>query len=288
MNITEVRVKMVNDATERLRAFCSITLDGAFVIRDLKIIDGVHGPFVAMPSRKLSDRCNKCGSKNHLRARFCNECGTRLIENRASRDEDGRVKLHADIAHPINAECRERIQDAVIEAFESELELQKDPAYAPAPYDDPETFTSDSDASDFDELIAELRSDRRQRHEREAAGAVEHPRVAANGSLQRHQPPARQSWHDRRSAPAGSNDQRPARRNGRSEEAPASRPVRQQPVAVQRGRSAHAAPADQPRDRAGVQSTRPAAPRTAENPPQPASPPYAADNDADGFAAGIF
>ncbi len=122
MNITEVRVKMVSDGTERLRAFCSVTLDDAFVIRDLKVIDGTDGPFVAMPSRKLSDRCPKCSNKNHLRARFCNECGGKLNENRAPRDAQGRVKLHADVAHPINAECRERIQAAVIEAFTEEVD----------------------------------------------------------------------------------------------------------------------------------------------------------------------
>ncbi len=61
MNITEIRVKLVGGNAERLRAFCSMTLDGDFVIRDLKVIDGTNGPFVAMPSRKLTDRCPKCG-----------------------------------------------------------------------------------------------------------------------------------------------------------------------------------------------------------------------------------
>ncbi|MFQ5502538.1 MAG: septation protein SpoVG family protein [Phycisphaerae bacterium] len=139
MNITEVRVKMVSDGTERLRAFCSVTLDDAFVIRDLKVIDGADGPFVAMPSRKLSDRCSKCGNKNHLRARFCNECGGKLNENRAPRDAQGRVKLHADVAHPINAECREQIQAAVIEAFTEEVErvgLPDDQPDDQSPYSD--------------------------------------------------------------------------------------------------------------------------------------------------------
>ena len=86
--------------------------DNAFVVRDLKIIEGVKGYFVAMPSRKLTDRCGGCGSKNHLRARFCNQCGNKLDEDRATRDADGRAKLHADIAHPINSGCREVIQSA--------------------------------------------------------------------------------------------------------------------------------------------------------------------------------
>ena len=104
MVITEVRIKLMedNNENERLQAFCSVTFDDAFVVRDLKIIEGTKGSFVAMPSRKLTDRCPGCGSKNHLRARFCNACGGKLDEDRATRDADGRVKLHADIAHPIN------------------------------------------------------------------------------------------------------------------------------------------------------------------------------------------
>ncbi len=136
MEITEVRIKLVERSSERLRAFCSITLDGDFVIRDLKIIDGINGAFVAMPSRKLADRCPRCGCKNHLRAKFCNECGNKLNENRAPKDAQGRAKLHADVAHPINAACRERIQHAVIEAFQAELERAKSPDYKPPKYDD--------------------------------------------------------------------------------------------------------------------------------------------------------
>ena len=112
MVITEVRIKLMEDSNEneRLQAFCSVTFDNAFVVRDLKIIEGAKGSFVAMPSRKLTDRCPQCGSKNHLRARHCNQCGGRLDEDRATRDADGRAKLHADIAHPINsALCLEKI-----------------------------------------------------------------------------------------------------------------------------------------------------------------------------------
>src|SRR5204862_2509353 len=76
--ITEVRIKLMEDNNERLPAFCSITFDDCFVIRDLKIIEGTKGSFVAMPSRKLTDRSPQCGSKNHLRARHCNQCGNRL------------------------------------------------------------------------------------------------------------------------------------------------------------------------------------------------------------------
>src|SRR5438552_3063855 len=135
-----------NHENERLQAFCSVTFDDAFVVRDLKIIEGTKGSFVAMPSRKLTDRCNHCGCKNHLRARFCNSCGCKLDEDRANRDADGRIKLHADIAHPINSACREVIQSAVLKSFREEKERSKQPGYV-CTYDDYD--------SDYDEVSSE-------------------------------------------------------------------------------------------------------------------------------------
>jgi stage V sporulation protein G len=133
--ITEVRIKLCEENNERLLAFCSVTFDNAFVVRDLKIIEGTKGMFVAMPSRKLTDRCGKCGCKNHLRARFCNSCGGRLDEARATRMMDGRAKLHADIAHPIHSAAREQIQSAVVKAYHDEKERAKQPGYV-CTYDD--------------------------------------------------------------------------------------------------------------------------------------------------------
>jgi stage V sporulation protein G len=158
MNITEIRVKLVGSNTERLKAFCSVTLDDAIVIRDLKIIEGTNGPFVAMPSRKLSDRCPKCGAKNHLRARFCNECGARLAENRAPREQDGRVKLHADVAHPINIAGREQLQREVIAAYQKELDRSGEPDYQPQHVD-----FDDIGPSEYDDLVAELKEGAAQR-----------------------------------------------------------------------------------------------------------------------------
>lgn len=135
MEITEVRIKLMDDPQDRLQAFCSITFDKSFVIRDLKIIQGTKGSFVAMPSRKLTDRCPKCHNKNHLRALFCNQCGIRLDDERAVKNVDGRAKLYADIAHPINSSCRELIQQRVIECFEEEIVKSKDPNYQ-CTYDD--------------------------------------------------------------------------------------------------------------------------------------------------------
>ncbi len=120
MKVTNVSVKLSPQGGDRLKAFCTMTLDGEFVVRDLKIIDGTNGLFVAMPSRKLTDHCPKCGGKNHLRAKFCNDCGAKLQENRVS-DEDVQGKLHADIAHPINSECRARLQEVILEAYRQEL-----------------------------------------------------------------------------------------------------------------------------------------------------------------------
>jgi stage V sporulation protein G len=132
VEITEVRVKLMDEPGERLQAFCSITFDDAFVVRDLKIIGGATGPFVAMPSRKLTSHCMQCGSKNHLRAAFCNQCGSRQKEQSAVKDEEGRTKLYADIAHPINSLCREMIQQRVIQAFEEERARSKLPGYVPS------------------------------------------------------------------------------------------------------------------------------------------------------------
>jgi stage V sporulation protein G len=83
MKITEVKVFAVNE--DRLKAYVSITIDGAFVVRDLKVIQGPSGLFVAMPSKKR---------------------------------KDGQFR---DIAHPLNQETRAMIEDAVFEAFENEL-----------------------------------------------------------------------------------------------------------------------------------------------------------------------
>lgn len=129
MVVTEVRVKLMGNNAERLVAFCSVTFDDAFVVRDMKVIEGMRGLFVSMPSRKLTDRCPQCGCKNHLRAQFCNLCGDKLRTERAPRSADGRVKLHADLAHPINASCREVIQTAVLAAVEREKKLAQQPDY---------------------------------------------------------------------------------------------------------------------------------------------------------------
>lgn len=83
MKITEVKVFPVNE--ERLKAYVTITIDDCFVIRDLKVIRGNDGLFVAMPSKKR---------------------------------KDGQFK---DIAHPLNQETRAEIERAVFDAYETEV-----------------------------------------------------------------------------------------------------------------------------------------------------------------------
>jgi stage V sporulation protein G len=133
MRLTEVRVKLCDGQAGRLKAFCSLTFDNCFVVRDVKLIEGNDGLFLAMPARKLCDHCPRCNDKNHLRARFCSSCGQRLDENRFMRYQNGnggsRLKLHADIAHPINADCRQEIEHSVVSAYHSELEKSKMPGY---------------------------------------------------------------------------------------------------------------------------------------------------------------
>ena len=92
MEVTEVRLRRVN--TEgRMRAIASITFNQAFVIHDIRVIDGDKGLFVAMPSK---------------------------------RTPDGEFR---DIAHPINSDTRAMIQEAVLEEFhregEAELEFEE-------------------------------------------------------------------------------------------------------------------------------------------------------------------
>ena len=85
MKITEIRITLRDD--NKLKGFASITLDDAFVIRGLKIIEGATGPFIAMPSRKRRD-------------------GT-----------------FQDIAHPINMETREWMEAQIITAYKQEVHL---------------------------------------------------------------------------------------------------------------------------------------------------------------------
>jgi stage V sporulation protein G len=136
LNITEIRIKLVPGQRDKLRAFASLTIEGALVVRDIKIIDGGDRLFVAMPSRKLCDRCSQCGGKNYVRARFCNDCGARLNKDRAEIDERGRPRLYSDIAHPIHQRARDQFQTAILAAFEQEVDASRKDGYVATVFDD--------------------------------------------------------------------------------------------------------------------------------------------------------
>lgn len=167
--VTEVRVKLTEDPRNKLKAYCSVTIDNAFVVRDLKIIEGNRGPFVAMPSRKLADHCGRCHHKNHLRASFCNNCGNRLDPERAPKDGRGRARLHADLAHPINSATRIEMHKAVVRAYLEELEAAQSAgsSYRPKSFDDFDQLSEFVDEEYIEEL--ERRQEERERRRRAMA-----------------------------------------------------------------------------------------------------------------------
>ncbi len=87
MQITDIKVRKIN-AEGRMKAVVSVTFDDAFVVHDIKVIAGQEKLFIAMPSRKTPD---------------------------------GEFK---DIAHPINAEMRELLQDMILAKYEESLAEQ--------------------------------------------------------------------------------------------------------------------------------------------------------------------
>lgn len=122
VKITDVRITAKESGDKKLKAFASITFDGCFVVRDIKIIDRGDGFFVAMPSRKAKLPCSKCKSFNSAHSNFCNFCGTKLTPPRPETNEPedltaARHKLHKDVAHPITPECRLYIEKTVLQAF---------------------------------------------------------------------------------------------------------------------------------------------------------------------------
>ena len=121
MEITEVRVRVRNDTDRKLKAYATMTFDHEFVVRDVKVIEGKKGLFVAMPSRKLRESCPECKFSNEVRSKFCGQCGRRLEVVPRPSDGTGEAKSeHRDLAHPITTQAREYIQRKVLEAYEIE------------------------------------------------------------------------------------------------------------------------------------------------------------------------
>jgi len=137
MEITEVRVNLTQQMKGKLRAFCSIIIDNAFVVDDLKIIEGVKGIFVAMPSRKAIGRCGKCGGRNSVASKFCCDCGAKLEFNLKGKDMDNKAKAYIDIAYPLNDQMRTIIQQKVLQAYEDKLGYSKQSGYKAIKIEEP-------------------------------------------------------------------------------------------------------------------------------------------------------
>jgi len=125
MEITEVRIFLKDSPDKKLKAYATVTFDNAFVVRNIKVIEGTSGLFIAMPSRKIKQPCPKCGFKNEARSKYCNQCGSQLplaSHTIAATHEEGvNSQLeHKDIAHPITQSFREYLQKRVLEAYEQE------------------------------------------------------------------------------------------------------------------------------------------------------------------------
>jgi len=155
MEITEVYVKLVSGEGEKLRAFATVILNGCFVVRDIKVINGPGGLFVSMPSRKLTIRCPNCRAKIELTSFYCSQCGCKLpAQVLPRRPNSDRPKLHADIAHPITPDCRKRLEQAVLAEFQLELTRarRRQPEYRPQPAEEIEDAGPEADLEE--ELLA--------------------------------------------------------------------------------------------------------------------------------------
>ncbi|MFH1189294.1 MAG: septation protein SpoVG family protein [Candidatus Omnitrophota bacterium] len=133
MEITEVKIFMKEGQDKKLKAYATLTFDNMFVVRNVKVIEGTKGLFVAMPSRKLKEPCPKCNFRNVVRSKYCNNCGSALPMPEHKMPSPGaegapRESEHKDIAHPITAECRDYIQKKVLEAFEQEKRAPSAPS----------------------------------------------------------------------------------------------------------------------------------------------------------------
>ncbi len=116
LNITHVNVRRSGLPSNKLKAYCSITIDGCFMVRGIKLIEGTNGMFLAMPSRNPGADCPRCRHKNPSRMAYCGKCGNPIAKVN-SRVLESENSDRADIAHPLNAECRQQILDKILVAF---------------------------------------------------------------------------------------------------------------------------------------------------------------------------
>jgi stage V sporulation protein G len=123
MEITEVKLFLKDSPDKKLKAYATVTFDNCFVVRNIKVIEGTSGLFIAMPSRKIKQPCPKCNFKNETRSKYCNQCASPLpvVSSLTAADSSASAQLeHKDIAHPITQTFRETLQKKVLEAYEKE------------------------------------------------------------------------------------------------------------------------------------------------------------------------
>lgn len=134
MEITEVRIFLKDSVDKKLKAYATVTFDNSFVVRNIKIIEGSGGLFIAMPSRKIKQPCPKCGFRNEARSKYCNQCAgpLPLVTQPISAEAQAQdmQSEHKDIAHPITQQFREYLQKKVFDAYEQEK--QKGGAVSPS------------------------------------------------------------------------------------------------------------------------------------------------------------
>ncbi len=123
MEITEVRIFPKEGPDKKLKGYATVTFDNVFVVRNIKVISGSSGLFIAMPSRKAKSPCPKCSFKNEVGSRFCNKCGGAfpMQEEKVVSASDVITSEHRDIAHPVTQQFRESLQNKVLEAFRKEV-----------------------------------------------------------------------------------------------------------------------------------------------------------------------
>lgn len=124
MEITEVKMFLKDSPDKKLKAYATVTFDNAFVVRNIKVIEGKSGLFIAMPSRRIKEFCPKCGFKNELRSKYCNQCGSQLplVSRVADQETQNDIRSeHRDIAHPITQSFRDYLQKRILEAYEQKL-----------------------------------------------------------------------------------------------------------------------------------------------------------------------
>lgn len=124
MEITEVRISLMESESKRLKAYATVTFDNSFVVRNIKIVEGNVGLFVAMPAKKIKQFCPRCGKKIDVGSRYCGQCGVQLPLSPRDLNAN-RQAIYQDLAHPINQEFRDYLQSKVLDAYYREREADK-------------------------------------------------------------------------------------------------------------------------------------------------------------------